>query len=852
MNAKEILEKLTLEEKALLTAGADMWTTPAIERLGLPAIRVTDGPNGARGSSLLGLGEATAVCIPCGSALGATWNPELIERVGVMLGQETRTKGARVLLAPTVNLHRSPLGGRNFECYSEDPLLSGRLAAAYVRGVQSQGVATTAKHFVANDAEFERNTIDSVVDARSLRELYLVPFELIVKEGGGLGIMTAYNRVNGTYCSEDAQLLNGILRDDWGFEGFVLTDWFSAGSTEESSAAGLDLQMPGPGRFYGPALAEAVRAERVGPDSLDAQVRRMLGVWEKIGALDDDAPGQEQSIDLPEHRILAREVAADSMVLLRNNGILPFAREGLAKLAVIGPNAGSAQIMGGGSAALKPHYSVTPLDALRSKIGDATEIVYERGCWTEKTTPALATPDLLSSEGDGAMSVEFHAGLDWSGDPVLTKTVDTSQLLYFGSPGEGLEPGGFSFRATGRLTPKESGRHIFTLIQAGRSRLLVDGRVVIDGFADPPPPGEAFFSLGSCEAEAGFELVAGESVEIEIQYAAEGAVILQGAKVGLRPPLERDLLGDAVAAAKAADAVVLVVGTNADWESEGHDRGSMDLPGDQDELIRRVCQANPRTVVCVNTGSPTKMDWAEDPAALLQIWFGGQEMAGALADVLFGDAEPGGRLPTSFPERIEHSPSFGNFPGENSEIRYGEGLLMGYRGYTTRHLPVRFPFGFGLSYSSFAMGVPRTSAATFEAGDVLEVEVEVTNTGERCGAEVVQCYVAPESSRLFRPRMELRAFAKVRLEPGESTTVILRLDDRAFAYWDPADAEYESLQARGGAVALVPAGRGHAHRSEPGWYLDAARYSLRIGRSSEEIAHAVSIEVGKEAGPLSP
>jgi len=852
MKAKEILEKLTLEEKALLTAGADMWTTPAIERLGLPAIRVTDGPNGARGSALLGLGEVTAVCIPCGSALGATWNPELIERVGEMLGQETRTKGARVLLAPTVNLHRSPLGGRNFECYSEDPLLSGRLAAAYVRGVQSQGVATTAKHFVANDAEFERNTIDSVVDARSLRELYLVPFELIVKEGGGLGIMTAYNRVNGTYCSEDAQLLNGILRDDWGFEGFVLTDWFSAGSTEESSVAGLDLQMPGPGRFYGPALAAAVRSESVALDLLDAQVGRMLGVWEKIGALGDDAPGEELSIDLPEHRNLAREVAADSMVLLRNNGILPFAREGIGKLAVIGPNAASAQIMGGGSAALKPHYTVTPLDALRSKLGDATEIVFERGCWTEKTTPALSAPDLLDSQGGGAMRVEFYAGLDWSGDSVLTRTVDTSQLLYFGSPGEGLEPGGFSFRATGRLTPQESGRHIFTLIQAGRSRLLVDGQVVIDGFADPPPPGEAFFSLGSCEAEAGLELVAGQSVEIEIQYAAEGAVILQGAKVGLRPPLERDLLGDAVAAAKSADAVVLVVGTNADWESEGHDRASMDLPGDQDELIRRVCQANPRTVVCVNTGSPTKMDWAEDPGALLQIWFGGQEMAGALADVLFGDAEPGGRLPTSFPERVEHSPSFGNFPGENSEIRYGEGLLMGYRGYTTRHLPVRFPFGFGLSYSSFAMGVPRTSATTFEAGDVLEVEVEVTNTGDRWGSEVVQCYVAPESSRLFRPRMELRAFAKVRLEPGESATVTLRLDDRAFAYWDPADAEYESLQARGGVVAVVPAGRGHGHRTEAGWYLDAVRYSLRIGRSSEEIAHAVSIEVGKEAGPLSP
>ena len=307
-----------------------------------------------------------------------------------------------------------------------------------------------------------------------------------------------------------------------------------------------------------------------------------------------------------------------------------------------------------------------------------------------------------------------------------------------------------------------------------------------------------------------------------------------------------------MAAAEGADAVVLVVGTNSDWESEGHDRSAMDLPGDQNELVRRVCAANPRTVVCVNAGSPVTMDWAEDPGALLQIWFGGQEMSGALADILMGDAEPSGRLPTSFPERIEHNPSFGNFPGENSEIRYGEGLLMGYRWYSTRHLPVRFPFGFGLSYTSFDIGAPEASATTFEAGDVIEIEIPVTNTGRRAGAEVVQCYVAPDSSRLFRPRMELRAFAKVSLEAGESTRVKLRLGDRAFAYWDPADAEYADLQARGGAVSLVPAGRGHGHRSEAGWYLDAARYSLLIGRSAEDILHSVEIEVGKEAGPLSP
>ncbi|MCS5637625.1 MAG: glycoside hydrolase family 3 C-terminal domain-containing protein, partial [Myxococcota bacterium] len=442
---EKIMQALTLDEKALLTAGADMWTTPAIERVGVPAIRVTDGPNGARGSTLLGLGEVTAACVPCASALGATWNAELVERVGVMLGDEARSKGARVLLAPTVNLHRSPLGGRNFECYSEDPLLSGRLAAAYVRGVQSRGVATTAKHFVANDAEFERNTINSVVDERSLRELYLVPFELIVKEGGGLGIMTSYNRLNGTFCSENRELLTRILREEWGFEGFVLTDWFSAGSTSASSSAGLDLQMPGPGRFYGPALAEAVREGTVEQSALDAQVRRMLGVWEKLGALGDGELAAEASVDLPEHRVLARQAAAESMVLLRNEGLLPLQPASLNKLAVIGPNADRAQIMGGGSAALKPHYTVTPLDALREKLGPGTEIVHERGCWTEKTTPSISSPQLQGPGGEGRVQVEFYAGLEWEGDVLGRKAVDTSQFLYFGSPGEGLEPGAFSF-----------------------------------------------------------------------------------------------------------------------------------------------------------------------------------------------------------------------------------------------------------------------------------------------------------------------------------------------------------------------------------------------------------------------
>ncbi len=394
------LAAMTLDEKAAMTAGVDFWNLAGVERLGIPSIRVTDGPNGARGSALFGLGTDTAVCIPCGSALGATWDPDLVERVGVMLGEEAHTKASRVLLAPTVNLHRSPLAGRNFECYSEDPLLSGKTAAAFVRGVQSQGVVTTVKHFAGNDAEFERQTINSVIDARALRELYLVPFELAVREGGALGVMTAYNRLNGPHCSEHAELITGILRGEWGFEGFVLTDWLSAGSTVGCSAAGLDLEMPGPGSYYGAKLADAVRAGEVDETTVDAQVTHLLRVLARIGALDDPPGRTSTSIDRPEHRTLAREAAAAAMVLLKNDGVLPFDASAVRTLAVIGPNALRPQMMGGGSANLAPHYRISPLDALRVKLGDAVDVQYARGVDFDRTAPPI----------DIELEAEFFAG----------------------------------------------------------------------------------------------------------------------------------------------------------------------------------------------------------------------------------------------------------------------------------------------------------------------------------------------------------------------------------------------------------------------------------------------------------
>src|SRR5215217_190840 len=816
-----LLADLTLDEKAALTAGRDNWATMPVERIGIPAVRLTDGPNGARGSSVLGAGEASAVCIPCGSALGATWNPGLIERLGGLLGDEALTKRCRILLAPTLNLHRSPLAGRNFECFSEDPLLAGRAAAAYVRGVQARGVTTTPKHLAGNEAELDRYTMSSEIDERALRELYLVPFELAVREGGALGIMTAYNRLNGGYCTEDEALLAGILRGEWGFEGFVLSDWFGLASTTDSPRAGLDLEMPGPARVYGPALAAAVRAGDVEEALLDAQVRRLLGVLDRVGALDDDPEAPERSEDRPEARALAREAAADSFVLLRNDGLLPLDPGGIRSLAVIGPNANRAQVMGGGSAKLRAHYSVTPLEALRGRL-PGTEIRHERGCDIDRTAPELRAAWRIDFD-DGAHVAERDTGL----------------LLF--DAAMGAETSRYTARA--QYTPTETGPHTLTLRQGGRARLRVGGDVVLDGFENPPPRGEAMIGLVSEELSAQVALTAGEPVELVVEGTGEGApATLHGAVVGLRPPAPDDLIERAATAAAASDAAVLVVGTTDEWESEGQDRTSMDLPGEQDALVEAVLAANPNVVVVVNAASPVTMPWAEDARAILVSWFGGQEMANALADVLLGDSDPGGRLPTTLPLRVEHNPSYGNFPGENGEVRYGEGVLMGYRWYDARRLAVRFPFGHGLSYATFELGAPRLSADAFSPGGSIAVEVEVVNTSERAGSEVVQLYVAPPAGELVRPPRELRAFAKVHLGAGERTTVRLELGDRAFACWDPGDPTWEALLPRAGVSPMIRSDE--QRRTTGGWRIDPGTYVLHLGRSSADLPAAVSLQIG--------
>ncbi len=852
---------MTIEEKASLTTGATLWTTVPVEAHGIPAVTVTDGPAGARGPFTPGIGSQVAtLCIPCGTALGATFDVELLEELGRALGHQTRSKNARVLLAPTVNLHRSPLFGRAFECYSEDPLLSGRLAASFIRGVQSQGVATTVKHFVGNDAEFERMTIDSVIDQRTLREVYLLPFEIAVREGGSLGIMTSYNRMNGTYCAENPWLLQTVLRDEWGFEGFVVTDWFAGVTTEGAARAGLDLEMPAPPRAYGPVLASAVREGRVDENDLNRAARTLLSVFDRLGALDDE-PIEPHAVDLAEHRALARRAAVGSIVLLRNEPVrdrrrdvveamLPLSAGGQTSIAVIGPNAERARIMGGGSAEVLPHHRTPIIEVLRRRLGDKVRVRHEAGGSIEKTTPIIDPNVVRTPAGDPGFDVVVYDGAPGSGVELTRLRRPDGRIMVVGRQDEGVPKSAFHFRATGHVTVETSGQYVFSLVEVSPCRLLVNGVCVVDGVTTLPPRGHSFFGMGSVEISAIVDLVAGESNEIVLECDGEQRQWMHGARVGMQFIEPEDPVLRAVELAAESDLALVVVGTTDEWESEGHDRDTLALPGRQEELIRRVAEANPRTVVLVNTGAPVDMSWADDVPAVLQVWFGGQEMGDAVVDVLFGDADPGGRLPTTIPERLEHTPAWGNFPGEHGQVRYGEGVLIGHRWYESRHLPVRYPFGHGLSYSSFEMEAPDIDRDVVDFGAdedaTITVRVTVTNTGHRPGSHVVQLYVASLQPSVGRPPQELKAFRKVYLAAGASTTVSVALGMRAFAHWDTGDTYRGSLrpQVTGERTTVESVDTGH-------WRVDAGLYELRVANSSADVVNGavVTVSTASTHGP---
>jgi beta-glucosidase len=728
---------------------------------------MSDGPIGVRGTRWTA--DDPSVALPSPTALAATWDPELARRAGVLLAQEARRKGVHVLLAPTVNLHRSPLGGRHFEAYSEDPYLTGRIGAAYVTGVQSGGVGTTVKHFVANDAETDRLTVNNLISERALRELYLAPFEAIVENAHPWGIMTAYNSVNGTTMTEHHYLVNEILRGEWGFDGFNVSDWTAARSTVAAAEGGLDVAMPGPQTVYGEALAQAVRDGEVAEAKIDAAVRNVLRLAARVGILDGAEPVVTELPDPVDGEALAREIARRSFVLVRNeNAALPLRPNGT--VALIGAAARDARVLGGGSATVFPARTVSPLDGLTAALPEGT-LSYAVG--------ADPTTELAVADKGFALHAVCH---DADGHVLGTRTAPNGQIQWMGDDlPEGVTHDTLhTVELTGTFTPRESGPHTFGIKGLGAFTLRVDGTTYYDDVQRPTKDDPFITFFGAPEPHAQVELTAGRPIEVSLTHVVQVPEDLPLKAVSFtlahRDP-QRDpdeLIAEAVEAARAADTAVVVVATTERVESEGFDRTDLRLPGRQDDLVRAVAAANPHTVVVVNSGSPVELPWRDQVAAVLLSWFPGQEGGAALADVLTGAHEPGGRLPTTW-GALSDAPVTQVVP-DNGELPYSEGVFIGYSAWEKHGRSPAYPFGHGLGYTDW----------TYESAEVrgTTVTVRVRNSGTRTGREVVQVYLAPGEPDTERPARRLAGFGTVEAAPGEAVETTVELPRRSFEIWD--------------------------------------------------------------------
>ncbi|MGW5423774.1 glycoside hydrolase family 3 protein [Streptomyces sp. NPDC003943] len=771
------LGKLDLDAKARLLAGQDMWSLPALPEIGLASLVMSDGPIGVRG--VRWTADDPSVALPSPTALAATWDPALARRAGRLLAQEARRKRVHVLLAPTVNLHRTPLGGRHFEAYSEDPYLTGAIGTGYVQGVQDGGVGTTVKHFVGNDAETDRFTVDNRIAPRPLRELYLAPFEAIVRNAHPWGIMTAYNQVNGVTMTEHHHLVNEVLRGEWGFDGYNVSDWMAARSTKAGIEGGLDVAMPGPQTVYGETLAAAVRAGEVDESAVDTAVRNVLRLAARVGALDGVPPVVAEPPAGIDGDALAREIARRGFVLVRNDS-----RDGQAALplrggsvALSGAAARDARVLGGGSAQVFPDHTVSPLDGLTAALPEGT-LSYAIGADpSDELAPADQGFTLRAVCRDAHGTVIGEGSLpngqvQWIGDD-LPAGVTHDTLA--------------SIEVTGTFTPRESGEHAFGTRGLGAFTLTVDGRTLFDGVQTMGPetdPFEAFF--GSPVERGKVALTAGQTVEVSLRHTLDKefaaplpAVMISFVHLGPRRDPD-ELIAEAVEAARAADTAVVVVATTERVESEGFDRKDLALPGRQDDLVRAVAAANPNTVVVVNAGSPVEMPWREDVAAILLSWFPGQEGGAALADVLTGAEEPGGRLPTTWPVALADVPVTEVAP-TGGRLDYAEGVFIGYRAWDRAGAVPAYPFGHGLGYTTWSYD---SLVATQDSATVV-----LTNTGERTGREVVQIYLAPVADSAGRPARWLAGFASVEAAAGETVEVTVELPRRAFEIWDERAGE---------------------------------------------------------------
>ncbi|WP_421838070.1 glycoside hydrolase family 3 protein [Novosphingobium sp.] len=787
------MTQLTLDQAALLTAGAAMWATPAVPEAGIPSFTMSDGPMGIASGKVDE--RDIARLSPCATALGASWDVDLARRVGTLVGQEAVGRGIDMVLAPNINLARSPLAGRAFEYFSEDPLLAGVLGAAWIGGLQSTGTGSCAKHLVCNDSETARDTMNVQVDERTLREVYLLPFEFAARAGCA-GMLAAYNRVNGDYCAEQHHVLTEVVKGEWGYEGVIMSDWFGTHSTAPTLAAGLDLEMPGPARFLGAKAAGAVAEGALTEARVHDAAARVANAARRVTSA-KSKPLAEEAVTA-----LLEEAAAAGMVLLKNGGaLLPLDPASIKTLAVIGPNAAAPCFQGGTFAkiSVRPDLA-SPIEAIRARFGAHCKVVFEPGVDPAPRLPFMpVTP--AHDLGDGCtsgMSLEYFASPDCSGEPITREARDTNSLVWFaGMHDQARFSAGGSIRASGRFTAEKSGTHRFHLGATGVSRMLVDGREVLATTECPPGDTMGVLKAGDSES-APVELDAGQSVTVTVEFTFAAARV-HGLWYGIRAPGSgEELLAAAEVAARAADAVVLIVGETSDSSVESKDRAGTRLAPGQLELIARVTAANSRVAVVTNVGHAYDASWEDAAAAHLATWYPGEGFAAALAGVLAGDREPGGRMPVTIAQAEADYPGYDLQPQPDGALPYSDGTRIGYRGVIAAGKSARHTLGAGQGYARFEWSHP---AVTAEG-----VSVTVTNLSARAGAEVVQVYRdAPEPT--------LIGFAKVLVEPGHAALVTIPLPRRRFMIW-----------------------------GEQGWEMLPAPHRIRIARHAQDAGFPLHLD----------
>jgi beta-glucosidase len=785
-----IVSKMTLEEKIDLLGGVDGFFTRGVPRLNVPRFKMADGPFGVRN-----FGPATTIA--GGIALAATWNPALAQKVGTELGRDARAKGVHFLLGPGVNIYRAPWNGRNFEYFGEDPYLASRITVGFINGVQSQGVSATVKHYLGNNSEFDRHNTDSIIDERTMREIYMPVFEAAVKEARVGAIMDSYNRTDGQHMTQNNHLDNEVLKKEWGFDGILVSDWYATHNTLDAVNAGLDLEMPVGLHMNRESLLPAIQQGKISMTTIDDKVRRILRIGARFGWLDHD----QLDLSIPRYNQqglhVALQTARESIVLLKNErSLLPLNKKTIKSIAVIGPDAYPAVPVGGGSADVQPFHAVSFLEGLSNYLGESAKVVYAPGLATRHEWAAATEFMTAVPNGQRGLHAEYFQGIELQGPPTVTRT---EQHIDFGPESRVVPPEGTaSERWTGYYLPTSAGSYDIFVASNGEDggyfRLYVDDKLIFDHW------------------KSGMTMVPWTTLSFE---TSPHKIVLEHRGRSRRPQLRLQLgimQHDTVVSAEAkklaatAEAVVLAVGFDPETEGEGADR-TFRLPPGQDELVRQIAAINKNVIILITAGGAVDItSWMDSVPVILQTWYPGQEGGTAVAEVLFGDVNPSGRLPVTFERRWEDNPVHDDYyPSDSSnQVVYREGLFVGYRGYERNETKPLFPFGYGLSYTTFAY----RNLSLARAGSNVTVSFDTTNTGKREGDEVTQVYVGDKHAKVPRPTKELKGFAKIHLRPGETRHVTVKLDRRAFSYYD---------------INLKQ------------WHIDPGEFDILVGQSVEQI-----------------